>query len=723
MHNRNLARLLSAFALGGSAAYTANVCAQDSGSAAPLEEVVVTAQKRSERLLDVPMSIAAISAEQLAGSGITSTRDLQQMTPGLVTVSNGFAFTPAIRGVSSIGTSPGDETNVSMYLDDVYLGAPMGGLFQLKDIERVEVLKGPQGTLFGRNATGGAIRVVTKAPSFDPHAEVSADYGFDFKTIMLGGAVTGGLSETIAASLSAAYSDDDGYSEGVGPIAQGQRFAKDKLASVRGKVLFKLSSELQATVTADYSDRKSNQIYNWSSKDGRNVSEANPAAVIPGEFHYSGSTTPKADMETGGASLDVSWTPSNEITARSITAYRDARGLFQTDSDRINVSLGALRLEQKQHNFSQELNFSGPAEQSLSWIAGLYYYHSNSGNPYFTAYTNDAPNGTVGSSFNDTVKTDSYAGYGELTWNATEDLHFTAGGRYTSEKKEFHFKDLVRPLGLRTADVEETWESPTFRGVVRYDFAADANVYLSVSNGFKSGVYNAYALPAVPVDPEKIMAYELGTKARLAGITFSAAAFAYDYKNIQVQGNTLIGNAFVVTLANAAKAKIKGFELSAAGAITDTIGFNVGFSGLPEADYSDFTTAQVFIPNPVTGGAVNTVPYDASGSRVIRSPKSQANVGLAYADQIANGAAAASLNYSYTSSFYWQPGNYTREDPYGLLNARVAWTEPSGQYTFSVWGNNLTDEAYSFYSTVSNAGAVDSLARPREFGVGVSAKF
>ena len=110
------------------------------------------------------------------------------MTPGLVTVSNGFAFTPAIRGVSSIGTSPGDETNVSMYLDDVYLGAPMGGLFQLKDIERVEVLKGPQGTLFGRNATGGAIRVVTRAPSFDPHAEVSADYGFDFETLMLGAA-------------------------------------------------------------------------------------------------------------------------------------------------------------------------------------------------------------------------------------------------------------------------------------------------------------------------------------------------------------------------------------------------------------------------------------------------------------------------------------------------------------------------------------------------------
>jgi len=726
MQNRSLlARLLGLFAVCGIATTSGTACAQEANAVpAPLDEVIVTAQKRSERLLDVPMSISAISAEQLAASGIDSTRDLQQLTPGLVTVSNGFAFTPAIRGVSSIGTSPGDETNVSMYLDDVYLGAPMGGLFQLKDIERIEVLKGPQGTLFGRNATGGAIRVVTKSPSFDPHASVSADYGFDFKTLMLGGTATGGLTDTIAASLSAAYSNDDGYSEGVGPIAQGRRFAQDKLLSVRSKVLFKLSSELQATLAADYSDRNSNQIYNWSSRDGRNVNESAPGAIVPAPFHYSGSTTPVANMETGGASMDVTWEPSDDFTLRSITAYRDARGLFQTDSDRINVSNGALKLEQRQHNLSQEFNFSGPADHALSWIAGLYYYHSNAGNPYFTAFSaSDAPYGTVGSSFTDTVRTDAYAAYGEATWNATDDLHFTLGGRYTDETKQFVYNDIVRSAGLRSVDTEESWDSPTFRGVVRYDVADDANVYVSVSNGFKSGVFNAYALPAIPVKPEKIMAYEVGAKARVAGITLSAAAFAYDYKDIQVQGNTLVGGSFVVTLANAARAKIRGFEVTASGPITDKLGFNLGVSALPTAAYDDFTTAQVFIANPVTGGATNTVPYNASGSRVIRSPKSQADAGLIYNTRIADGESVASLNYSYTSSFYWQPGNFTPEGSYSLLNARLAWTESSGHYTFSVWGNNLTDETYSFYTTVSTAATVDSLARPRELGVGIAAKF
>jgi iron complex outermembrane receptor protein len=725
MQNRGVvARWLGLFALCGSAAHTGTACAQETGTAGSptLEEVVVTSQKRSERLLDVPMSVSAISGEQLSGAGIGSTRDLQQVTPGLVTVSNGFAFTPAIRGVSSIGTSPGDETNVSMYLDDVYLGAPMGGLFQLKDIERVEVLKGPQGTLFGRNATGGAIRIVTKAPSFDPHAELSTDYGFDYETLNVGGAVTGGLSDTVAASLTGAYSTDDGYAKGIGPKAQGNRYAKDRLASVRGKLLFKPSDELQATVAADYSDRNSNQIYAWASRTGRNGNGAVPSAVIPGPFQYSGSTTPKADMTTQGASLDVNWTPSDVFTLRSITAYRDAKGLFQTDSDRISVSLGALRLEQNQHNLSQEFNFSGPADRSLSWIAGLYYYHSNAGNPYFSAYTNDAPGGVVGSSFSDTVKTDAYAGYGELTWNATDTLHFIAGGRYTGETKQFRFDDLIRAAGIRTEDTQETWRSPTFRGVARYDLADDANVYLSVSSGFKSGVFNAYALPATPVKPEKILAYELGAKARAAGITFAAAAFAYDYKDIQVQGQTFFNGSFVVTLANAARAKIRGFEVSANGAVTDTIAFNLGVSAMPKADYEDFTKAQVFISN-ATGGATSTVPYNASGSRVIRSPKVQADAGLIYNDRIANGESLLSINYSYTSNFYWQPGNITPEGAYGILNARVAWTEPSGHYTFSAWGNNLTDETYSFYTTVSNAGTVDSLARPREFGVGVEAKF
>src|ERR1700761_9208661 len=183
----------------------AAAAATDEESSSPVEEVVVTAQKRTERLIDVPMSVAAVSGEQLQAAGISSTLDLQQVTPGVVTTNNGLGFSPSIRGITSSGTTPGDETNVAIYVDDVYVGAPIAGFFDLQDIERVEVLKGPQGTLFGRNATGGAIRIVTREPSFTPHMNLSADYGFNFRDGKLGAYLTGPLNDMIAGSFSATY--------------------------------------------------------------------------------------------------------------------------------------------------------------------------------------------------------------------------------------------------------------------------------------------------------------------------------------------------------------------------------------------------------------------------------------------------------------------------------------------------------------------------------------
>jgi iron complex outermembrane receptor protein len=694
--------------------------AADGGAVA---EVVVTAQKRSERLLDVPMSISAASGEQLKAAGISSTGDLQQVTPGLVTVNNGLAFTPAIRGVSSIGTSPGDETNVAVYLDDVYLGAPLANLFDLKDIERVEVLKGPQGTLFGRNATGGAIRVVTRAPSFSPHAELSADYGFDFNQTKLGAYLTGPITDKLAGSVDLYYLHNRGYMSGVGPINDGNRYAKSNNAAIRGKLLFKPTDNYRATLAADLAERNDNSVFSLAPVDGQNVNRSNPAAVLPAPFQYAGSVQPIIKVQTRGVSLDQLWEPSKEVSVRSITAWRRARGTYQSDVDRLNLANGGLRLQQNQDTFSQEINLTGPSDRTLTWLAGAYFYHSDAGNPYFKSFGTDAPNGPVTASFTNRVRSTSVAGFGELNYNPITDLHITLGARYTSETKHLYFADTFRAAGLRTANAEATWTSPTYRAVVRYDLTSQANVYVSASNGFKSGVFNAYALPAIPVQPEKIKAYEVGAKARLHGITLTAAAFDYEYQNIQVQGQTSVNNVWVVTLSNAARAKIRGFELTAEGNVTDHLSMNVGVSSLPTARYSSFTQAQVFIPNPATGGATNVVPYDASGSRVIRSPKWQANVSATYTDRLFDGDFAGTLAYSYNSGFFWQPANLSHEQAYSLLNGKLAWTEPTGRITYSLWGENLTNETYSMYTTSGAVGISAAYAMPRLIGVGVDAKF
>src|SRR5690606_22091681 len=244
----------------------------------------------TERLLDVPMSIAAVSAEQLTESGIVSTGDLQQVVPGLTTVNNGLGFVPVIRGVSSQGTSPGDESNVSTYLDDVYLGAPLTGLFDLADIERIEVLKGPQGTLFGRNATGGAIRIVTRTPSFTTQGSASVDYGFDYDEVNVTGYLTGPISESIAASLSLAYREGDGYVDGSG-ANQGRTYAgPDNLVS-HGKVLFQPSATLQLTLTADTMKQRNDAVGVVFPRDGVNPYPATDA-IPSGPYRYAGGTEP-----------------------------------------------------------------------------------------------------------------------------------------------------------------------------------------------------------------------------------------------------------------------------------------------------------------------------------------------------------------------------------------------------------------------------------------------
>jgi iron complex outermembrane receptor protein len=714
---------LAALGMAGAAsAQSATPAAQD--DSAKVDDVVVTAQKRTERLLDVPMSVTATSGEELSNAGIGSTSNLQHISPGLVTVNNGFAFTPAIRGISSVGTSAGDEANVSMYLDDVYIGAPLAGMFDLKDIQRVEVLKGPQGTLFGRNATGGALRIVTLAPSFTPRAELSADYGFDFKQVKLGAYVTGPITSTIAGSLNLFHLENDGYVESVAPALNGARVAKADNSSIRGKLLFQPSDTLQFTLAADYSDRSDNTIFSAIPRDGMNLNASTPGVLVGSLDHYPGGTFPIIDTTAKGVSLDGTWNPSDYLTVRSITAYRSASGLFQTDTDRSSAAVSSLRLIQDQDTFSQEFNFSGPSEDRLSWIGGLFYYHSTAGNPYFQAVSGNAPSGTVVSNFTDTVKTTSYAAFGELNYDFTDKLHGILGARYTSEKKQFDFADIVRAAGLRTSSAENTWESPTFRGVLQYDFTPDSNIYISASNGFKSGVYNSYSLPAIPVAPEKITAVEIGAKGRFSGLTLTAAAFWYDYTDIQVTAYTsLPGGAYVSTLNNAAAATVKGFEFTARGPITDHLSFDVGLSALPTANYDEYTTASVFIPNPVTGGATSVVPYDASGSRMLRAPKYQANARLTYENTVAGGELYATANLSYNDGFYWQAGNLTQESSYTTINARAAWTDPQGLMTYSLWVENLTDERYSMNSTNGAPGLSDAFSPPRLVGIGIAAHF
>ena len=703
----------------------AAIAVETQDTKAPLEEIIVTAQKREERLLDVPMSVTAISGEQLTEAGVSSTIDLGQVTPGLLTTMVGTGFTPSIRGVSSSGTSVGDESNVALYIDDVYVGNTLAGYFDLPDIERIEVLKGPQGTLFGRNATGGAIRIVTRTPSFEPVANVTADYGFDFEEVKLAGYVSGPFSEKVAASLSAFSRTGDGFVEGSGPN-EGRRYAKLDNYVYRGKLLFTPSDTFEVTLSADTAQNSADSGALPTPQGGNPFPV--PGSVPNTPYHYAGRTQPMQEVKSDSVIVDATWDATDWMTVRSITAYRDFDLTYQVDIDRTSESVSALALKAEQQNFTQEFNVFGPAEQSFSWLVGAFYYDSDASNPYFTSFVGDSPNGLVVAEFVPEVKTESFAAFADLTWNLTEQLHATLGARYTTETKEYRYRDTVRfgGLPLRDEQDEETWTSPTYRGVLRYDFSPDANVYVSLSNGFKSGVYNAFSPLPIPVKPEKIDALEIGAKARLeSGLTITAAAYAYNYDEMQVQSQTMVNGIPLLTLGNAASAEIRGAEFTVAGNMTEHLSFSVGVNWLPTAEYTDFKGASITVPitgsEPIVGQTI--VPYDASDSRVVKSPEWMANLRLTYATDLMGGAFMATINDAYTSEYNWQAADLTEVPGYSLVNARVQWTEPKDRYTFSIWGTNLTDEVYSTYTSPNIRGNTQTFNQPRQIGVGFEVDF
>lgn len=685
-------------------------------------EIVVTAQKRSERLLDAPISISVLTRGALLASGISSAKNLEQLTPGLLVTSVGLAFTPTVRGITTVSTSPGDETNVALYIDDVYVGAPIAGLIDIKDIERIEVSKGPQSTLYGRNATGGAIRVVTRSPSRTPSAEISADYGTMAHRIKLFGFATGPISNALAASLSLNYTKDDGYIAGAAQNT-GMRFGKFLNYAGRAKLRYEPKSDISVVVSADASWRHDTSIYAWVPRDGRNAYASVPGAVIVGPYNYAGSTLPIADLKNWGLTLQIERSRPEGLSIKAITGFRSAYGFYQTDTDRVNLPISALQLRQNQRNFSEELLFITPAARLLNAVGGFYYYHSRAWNPYFSAYMGDAPGGTKTTEFTNNVVTDSLAIFGEATLNLTDRLHLTAGARYTLERKSGSFRFLIRSTGLVSDSIERTYRIPTFRAAIRYNLTPDVNVYASISNGFKSGVFNAYAYPLAAVQPEKIGAIEAGIKGAIGDFQFSLSSFFYNYRDIQVQGQTQVDGVFDVTLRNAARARIRGFEANLSGKADAHLSFDLGVSALPVAKYTTFPEAYVFAPDPNGGGNLQLSSFNAAGSRTICSPKWQLNARLVYSHTLIRGTFGASINYTYNDGFYFQPGNLSRQRPYHLVNGRIAWTEPSGRFTLSVTGENLLNQVYSFYTTDSVAGTVDALARPREINFGISAHF
>lgn len=679
-----------------------------------LEEVIVTAQRREEKLKDVPIAITAVTSNQLEEAGVSNSMALTTITPGLNFVSQGAYAEPTIRGIGTAITGAGADANVAIYVDGVYQPSQAANAFEFNNIERIEVLKGPQGTLFGRNATGGAITVTTKKPSYSPQGEASIGYG-NLDAVTFDGYVTGPLAEHLAADLSVLYREDNGY---IHDLYNHRQTAKVTNFGARTKLLFDATDRLSFVLAGVYGRDSDNAVYLKKPIDGNLALLAtHPELYVPTDPREINEDTDPLAVSTNKAGSLTAAYRFDHGTLSSITSYSklDIELLVDSDSTELPQSTNDTFLPEK--TFTQEVNYASDLAGPLNFTAGVYYYNDDS----FRRSINTAGiGGPVTQDFSVRVKTRAQAAYGEIYYDLTDAIRLIGGLRYSDERKS---ADGFYTVGASTIlDTSAHWTAWSPRASIVWKVNDHNNVYATYSEGFKSGAFNTTTLSnPTPVDPEFVKAYEVGFKHASPRLIANLSAYYYDYQDIQVSVQIKVNNVTTGVFQNAASASIYGLDGDLTAVLSDNWRWRFG-AAWTHARYEDYPNALITTPKP--SGLGNTqAPGDAGGKEMIRSPEWMVNTTLSYETDLAGGHFDASATAAYNSGFYWDPGNNYKHDAYTLVNAKAGWSTMDDKYRIEVWGRNLTDELYYLYATPTTASYGGSSQRPRTYGITLSRKF
>lgn len=691
-------------------------------------DIVVTAQRRSERLQDVPMSITALSSEVLERAGVTNTTDIARVTPGVTMSFYGGFLQPAIRGITSTGANIGENSNVATYIDGVYQPQQIATLIDLPDVEQIEVLKGPQGALYGQNATGGAILISSKAPSFTPTGRFSASYG-NYNDIQLRGYATGPLADSVAVSLAGSYQDRGGFRR---HVVTGQRDQGLEAYVLRGKLLIEPSDSARITVTGFYSHRRDSANYAGFAINGNSIGYAAdltglgiPTIPVPASPRPTSAKQFSADpdvftrIRSYGGNLRAEFDIAGG-TLTSTTGYVNNNIRYLADVDGAAVRVAEARAEPLSgHYFVHDTSFASGAAGPLSFLVGAFYLKGQEtfGANIFEGFMPNLPPAAKVSLFKTNaygqVKKEIIAGYAELTLKATEQFTITAGGRYTRERQRT-FSDTLQsvPQGriIEYPGDPVTFEKFTPRVTARYALADDLSAYASWGRGFKSGVVNTTDFTLDPVKPETIDAWEAGLKGRIVdGLRFNLAAFYYNYKNLQAVA--YVPPNYITQ--NAATARVKGIDFDFTWDVTPEFTLSGGGAFL-DAHYVKFPNAAVFEPY---GTGSLQVPTNLNGKPLLRSPDFSGNIAANYTVETGSGTFGAFASLYYNSGFGLELSNRIRQEAYATVDAELSFA-PAGMdgLRFVIWGKNLTDHA--IYATVlsSQLADVGSYAPPRTFG-------
>jgi iron complex outermembrane receptor protein len=668
-----------------------------------LEEIIVTATKREKNIQDVPIAISAITARDIESAGLTRVEEMTTLVPNFT-----YAQTTTKKiGLSSSG-GIGNDPNIGVYIDGVYIGRDSGFNSGLMDIERVEVLKGPQGTLFGRNSTTGALNITTRKPSEDGFVEIEASVG-DLSYTRLGVSAGGAFSENVMAKLSVAKADRDGYLDNT---FGGTANDLDNLFA-RGQLLIAPNDALAIMLSADYSKDEGN---------GNNMVAAALGEPLNFDRVVNMPDLGFEEREIDGVAATVEYAMDNGYEITSITATRSIDEKSVVDGDYSPLEYNLFGDDREQSSFSQEIRIASPAGERFEWVAGVYYFDQEftaitdtfSGrdtifafggmffDPFFFSLIGTGANptdfGLPGNSgqvlTNARIDTESLAGFASGSYNLSDQWSITAGVRYTDDDKKLTFSqvsdvisqgffpniDCADPsFGCQTSQRDNQW---TPQVSVEFRPTDDILTYLKYSEGFNSGGFNANlygGIAPLSFGPEEVESWEIGFKSTLMNrrLRLNAAVFDTDYLNKQESFFLASAGGFVQTNAGAAESN----------------GFEIEFTALPMDGLEIFGSvgsADAVYTNYVDGDG-----NDFSGNKLQNAPDLQWNLGAAYEWAISD-----ALNGSVRADVFYQDDRFLspNNDPFfvfeetTLVNLRLGLGSAEGNWMVTAWARNLFED-------------------------------
>lgn len=741
MESRKSTRALRMGVLVFGATALASAVAQETQREAvsALEEVIVTAQKREESAQSVPIALTALDAGQIERTYSRDIQDVETLVPNLIVdpiLGNGTASI-SIRGLQLNDVEKSFDPAVAVYLDGIYLANTTGALLQMYDAEAVEVLRGPQGTLFGRNTIGGLINIRRARPTGEFGGKFALNFG-RFSQLDARGVLNfdAALDGTLATKLSVVRQDGGGYFHNV---SRDEREGDTAFTGITLATLWTPSDRFAALLTLDWFDDKTPTRPVTSLTQPGELFCQPPALDIgcgrpktDADWHRRPTTTldQKAFVKTKAVTLDASWQLSDAHKLVSVTGWRDVKDDALQEFDGVAAPVFWTQRPQNSDQFSEELRLESKwNEGRVQSVIGAYYFTNEydlDQKTFSPAFFGDptAPMGIAYAARTFVQKVDAYAAFAQVDWSITDRFILSLGGRYNREEKQAAGTEflLINGVGLvpqisygnqpsrpayvatyvdpvtgqtRTADGEATFSKFTPRVNLTYKFDDSKLIYATYSKGYRSGGFNGRASGPVtlgPYDPEEVETIEVGTKTQWLDnrLRFNAAAFTTDYTDKQEDVVFPDPIAVTVTLVqNASAATIRGAELELLGIPTEglTLGLNVG---ILDASYDNWR-----VPG-IAGGIV-----DKSGFKLRRAPDLTAALNLRYEQPLANGAFLVyGLNYSWKDDYYIIANTVQRPqardsglvEAYGLLDASISYEAEN--WSLSLWGKNLTDEDY-----------------------------